>query len=144
MARRARGLGMSVLAYDPYASEEKARAVGVKLVSFDEALAAADFFSLHMPLTPGTKKMFNDAAFAKMKKGARIINVARGGVIDDDALGRALDAGIVAAAALDVFEEEPPKFEGHPLIGRSAGLGGLDSRAVAAGTKRRGCPCPDV
>jgi hypothetical protein len=70
------------------------------------------------PLTAGTKKMFNDAAFAKMKKGARIMNVARGGVIDDDALARALDAGIVASAALDVFEEEPPKFEGHPLIGR--------------------------
>jgi lactate dehydrogenase-like 2-hydroxyacid dehydrogenase len=62
--------------------------------------------------------MFNDSAFAKMKKGARIINVARGGVIDDDALARALDAGIVASAALDVFEEEPPKFEGHPLINR--------------------------
>lgn len=118
VARRARGLGMDVIAYDPYASEEKARAVGVRLVSLDEALAQGDFFSLHMPLTPGTKKMFNDAAFAKMKKGARIINVARGGVIDDDALARALDAGIVAAAALDVFEEEPPKWEGHPLIGR--------------------------
>eukprot|EP00882_Tetradesmus_deserticola_P003397 GHRQ01003593.1.p1 GENE.GHRQ01003593.1~~GHRQ01003593.1.p1 ORF type:complete len:538 (+),score=268.66 GHRQ01003593.1:261-1874(+) len=118
VARRARGLGMHVLAYDPYASEEKARAQGVRLVSFDEALELGDFFSLHMPLTPGTKKMFNDAAFAKMKKGARITNVARGGVIDDDALARALDAGIVAAAALDVFEEEPPQFEGHPLIGR--------------------------
>eukprot|EP00878_Enallax_costatus_P023995 GHUV01025578.1.p1 GENE.GHUV01025578.1~~GHUV01025578.1.p1 ORF type:complete len:552 (+),score=220.22 GHUV01025578.1:123-1658(+) len=118
VARRARGLGMTVIAYDPYASEEKARAVGVKLVTLDEALASGDFFSLHMPLTPGTKKMFNDAAFAKMKKGARIMNVARGGVIDDEALARALDAGIVAAAALDVFEEEPPKFEGHPLIGR--------------------------
>ena len=70
--------------------------------------------------------MFNDAAFAKMKKGARIMNVARGGVIDDDALARALDAGIVAAAALDVFEEEPPKFEGHPLIGRWASMVSLD------------------
>jgi D-3-phosphoglycerate dehydrogenase len=119
VARRARGLGMSVIAYDPYASEEKARAVGVKLVGLDEALAQGDFFSLHMPLTPGTKKMFNDAAFAKMKKGARIVNVARGGVIDDDALARALDAGTVAAAALDVFEEEPPTWEGHPLVGRA-------------------------
>lgn len=118
VARRARGLGMNVIAYDPYASEEKARAVGVTLVSLDDALATGDFFSLHMPLTPGTKKMFNDEAFAKMKRGARLANVARGGVIDDDALARALDAGIVAAAALDVFEEEPPKFEGHPLIGR--------------------------
>lgn len=118
VARRAKGLGMVVIAHDPYASEDKARALGVKLVSFDEALAAADFFSLHMPMTPGTKKMFNDGAFAKMKKGARIINVARGGVIDDDALARALESGQVAGAALDVFEEEPPKFEGHPLIGR--------------------------
>jgi lactate dehydrogenase-like 2-hydroxyacid dehydrogenase len=109
---------MRVVAYDPYASAEKAAAQGVTLVTFDEALAQGDFFSLHMPLTPGTKNMFNDAAFAKMKKGARIMNVARGGVIEDEALARALDAGIVAAAALDVFEEEPPKFEGHPLIGR--------------------------
>jgi len=118
VGRRGRGLGMNVVAYDPYASAEKAAALGVKLVTLDEALAQGDFFSLHMPLTPGTKGMFNDAAFAKMKKGARIMNVARGGVIDDEALARALDAGIVAAAALDVFVEEPPKFEGHPLIGR--------------------------
>ena len=118
VARRAKGLGMDVIAHDPYASEDKARALGVQLVSFDDALARGDFFSLHMPMTPGTKKMFNDAAFAKMKKGARIVNVARGGVIDDDALARALDAGQVAGAALDVFEEEPPKWEGHPLIGR--------------------------
>lgn len=124
MARRARGLGMRVIAYDPYASAEKAAAQGVTLVTFDEALAQGDFFSLHMPLTPGTKNMFNDAAFAKMKKGARIMNVARGGVIEDEALARALDAGIVAAAALDVFEEEPPKFEGHPLIGRWGPRGG--------------------
>jgi D-3-phosphoglycerate dehydrogenase len=109
---------MHVVAYDPYASEEKARAAGVTLVTLDEALATADFFSLHMPLTPGTKHMFNDEAFGKMKKGARLMNVARGGVIDDDALARALDSGKVAAAALDVFAEEPPKFEGHPLIGR--------------------------
>lgn len=119
VARRAKGLGMEVIAYDPYASAEKAAAVGVKLVTLDEALAAGDFFSLHMPLTPGTKNMFNDAAFAKMKKGARIVNVARGGVIDDVALAKALDEGIVAAAALDVFEVEPPQFENHPLIGRS-------------------------
>lgn len=118
VARRCKGLGMTVLAYDPFASEEKARAVGVRLVTLDEALAAADFFSLHMPLTPGTKNMFNDEAFAKMKKGARVINVARGGVIDEAALARALDSGIVAAAALDVFAEEPPKFEGHPLLNR--------------------------
>ena len=117
VARRARGLGMTVIAHDPYASEERAAAQGVSLVSFDEALAQGDFFSLHMPLTPGTKELFNDEAFAKMKRGGRIINVARGGVIDDAALARALDAGIVAGAALDVFAKEPPPGD-HPLVGR--------------------------
>jgi len=117
VARRARGLGMTVIAHDPYASEERATAVGVTLVPFDEALERGDFFSLHMPLTPSTKGMFNDETFGKIKKGARIINVARGGVIDDAALARALDAGIVAGAALDVFDPEPPAAD-HPLVGR--------------------------
>jgi D-3-phosphoglycerate dehydrogenase len=117
VARRCKGLGMSILAYDPYASEERAAALGVTLVSLDEALAQGDFFSLHMPLTEGTKQMFNDAAFAKIKRGARIVNVARGGVIDDAALARALDSGAVAGAALDVFEVEPPPAD-NPLVGR--------------------------
>ncbi|EFN59904.1 hypothetical protein CHLNCDRAFT_56437 [Chlorella variabilis] len=119
VARRAKGLGMAVVAYDPYASQEKAAALGVKLVTLDEALAQGDFFSLHTPLTPNTKGMFNDELFAKMKKGARIVNVARGGVIDDDALKRALDAGIVAGAALDVFSTEPPP-EDNPLVSHPA------------------------
>lgn len=109
VARRAKGLGMHVIAHDPYAPADKARAIGVDLVSFEEAITVADFFSLHMPLTPATEKIFNDEAFAKMKKGARIVNVARGGVIDEDALLKALDAGIVAQAALDVFTVEPPE-----------------------------------
>ncbi|KAF7814593.1 D-3-phosphoglycerate dehydrogenase 2, chloroplastic-like [Senna tora] len=108
VARRAKGLGMNVIAHDPYAPADRARAIGVELVSFDEAITTADFISLHMPLTPTTNKIFNDNSFAKMKKGVRIINVARGGVIDEDALVRALDSGIVAQAALDVFTEEPP------------------------------------
>lgn len=108
VARRAKGLGMSVIAHDPYAPADRARAVGVDLVSFEEAISTADFISLHMPLTPVTSKIFNDETFSKMKKGARIINVARGGVIDEDALVRALDSGTVAQAALDVFTEEPP------------------------------------
>ncbi|PWA51833.1 D-3-phosphoglycerate dehydrogenase [Artemisia annua] len=109
VARRAKGLGMHVVAHDPYAPADRARAIGVELVSFDEAVSTADFISLHMPLTPTTSKVFNDVTFAKMKKGVRIINVARGGVIDEDALLRALDSGLVAQAALDVFCEEPPK-----------------------------------
>lgn len=108
VARRAKGLGMNVIAHDPYAPADRARAVGVELVSFDQAITTADFISLHMPLTPTTNKVFNDNTFAKMKKGVRIINVARGGVIDEDALVKALDCGIVAQAALDVFTEEPP------------------------------------
>jgi D-3-phosphoglycerate dehydrogenase len=108
VARRAKGLGMTVISHDPYAPADRARALGVDLVSFDQAISTADFVSLHMPLTPATKKVFNDETFSKMKKGVRLINVARGGVIDEDALVRALDAGIVAQAALDVFCEEPP------------------------------------
>lgn len=96
VARRAKGLGMHVIAHDPYTPADRARAMGVDLVGFDEAIAAADFISLHMPLNPATAKILNDETFAKMKKGVRIINVARGGVIDEEALVRALDAGIVA------------------------------------------------
>jgi D-3-phosphoglycerate dehydrogenase len=118
VGRRAKGLGFTVIAYDPYASEAKAAAVGVRLVPLDEALATADFFSLHMPMTPDTKGLFGAAAFKKMKKGARIVNVARGGVIDDDALAAALDDGTVAGAALDVFVKEPPPAD-HPLVGRA-------------------------
>lgn len=96
VARRAKGLGMHVIAHDPYAPAERARALGVELVSFDDAITTADFISLHMPLTATTNKMFNDETFARMKQGVRIINVARGGVIDEDALVRALDNGQVA------------------------------------------------
>ncbi|XP_073150933.1 D-3-phosphoglycerate dehydrogenase 1, chloroplastic-like [Henckelia pumila] len=108
VARRAKGLGMHVIAHDPYAPADRARAIGVELVTFDEAIASADFISLHMPLTAATSKIMNDETFAKVKKGVRIINVARGGVIDEEALVKALDAGIVAQAALDVFIVEPP------------------------------------
>jgi len=96
VARRAKGLGMDVIAHDPYAAVDRARAIGVDLVSFDEAISTADFISLHMPLTPSTAKLFNDETFAKVRKGVRIINVARGGVVDEEALLRALDNGTVA------------------------------------------------
>lgn len=100
VARRAKGLGMHVIAHDPYAPVGRVRAVGAELVSFDEAITTADFISLHMPLTSTTSKIFNDEAFGKMKKGVRIINVARGGVIDEDALVRALDNGTVAQVSV--------------------------------------------
>ena len=117
VARRAKGLGMKCIAYDPYAPAERVRAVGAELVSFDDALATGDFFSLHMPLTASTQNLFNKETFAKMKKGAFIINVARGGVIEDAALVEALDNGTVKGAALDVFEIEPPAAD-HPLVKR--------------------------
>ncbi|KAL8537870.1 hypothetical protein ACS0TY_012849 [Phlomoides rotata] len=116
VARRAKGLGMHVISHDPYAPAERARALGVDLVSFDEAISTAHFISLHMPLTPTTNKIFNDQTFAKMKKGVRIVNVARGGVIDEDALVRALDTGIVAQAALDVFTKEPPSQDSKLVL----------------------------
>lgn len=116
VARRAKGLGLRVVAYDPYAPAERVRAVGAELVPFDEALALGDFFSLHMPLTASTANLFNREAFAKMKKGAFVINVARGGVIEDAALVEALDNGTVKGAALDVFEVEPPSLS--PLVCR--------------------------
>lgn len=100
VARRAKGLGMQVIAHDPYAPADRARALGVELVSFNQAISTADFISLHMPLTPATSKVFNDDTFALMKKGARLINVARGGVIDEDALVRALDSGVVAQVVI--------------------------------------------
>lgn len=103
VARRAKGLGMHVIAHDPYAPADRARAIGAELVSFEEAISTADFISLHMPLTPTTSKVFNDETFGKMKKGVRIINVARGGVIDEDALVRALDNGTVAQVKKSAF-----------------------------------------
>ncbi|KAF3338995.1 hypothetical protein FCM35_KLT16466 [Carex littledalei] len=116
VARRAKGLGMHVVAHDPYASAARAHAIGVDLISFEEAISTADFISLHMPLTPSTDKMLNDETFAKMKKGVRIVNVARGGVIDEEALVRALDSGIVAQAALDVFTKEPPAADSKLVL----------------------------
>ena len=107
VARRAKGLGMDVIAHDPYAPVDRARAIGVDLVSFDEAISTADFISLHMPLTPSTTKLFDDDTFAKMTKGVRIINVARGGVVDEEALLRALDNGTVAQVVYFVMAIHP-------------------------------------
>ncbi|XP_006657207.3 D-3-phosphoglycerate dehydrogenase 3, chloroplastic-like [Oryza brachyantha] len=133
VARRAKGLGMDIIAHDPYAPVDRARAIGVDLVSFDEAISSADFISLHMPLTPSTAKLFDDETFANMKKGVRIINVARGGVVDEDALLRALDNGTVSQAALDVFTEEPPpkdsKLVHHENVTVTPHLGASTSEA---------------
>jgi D-3-phosphoglycerate dehydrogenase len=108
VAQRARAFGMKVIAHDPFISREIAESFGVQLMSFDEVCAAADFLTLHLPATTETKHILNDARFAKMKPGIRIINTARGELIDEAALKRAIENKIVAGAGLDVFEKEPP------------------------------------
>jgi D-3-phosphoglycerate dehydrogenase len=108
VAKMAQGMGMIVITYDPFLSEEKAKALGVKAVGLDELIKKADFITVHTPLTKETKGLINAKRIAMMKKGVRLINSARGGIIDENALCDALKSGHVAAAALDVFEKEPP------------------------------------
>ena len=115
VADRALGLKMKVIGYDPILTAEAAARVGVELVSLDELFARSDFITVHTPLTDDTRGIVGKAAFAKMKKGARIINCARGGIVDEGALADALKSGQVAGAALDVFVEEPPPAD-HPLL----------------------------
>jgi D-3-phosphoglycerate dehydrogenase len=115
VAKRAQAFGMEVIAFDPYVSEDAARANKVMLVSLDELLAQADFVTLHSSLTQGSRGLLDEAAIAKMKPGARVINVARGALVDSDALCKALMEGKLGGAALDVFEEEPPSAD-HPLF----------------------------
>lgn len=114
---RAQGLRMKVIAFDPMLTADKAKAMGVELVTLDELFTRADVITLHVPLLPGTKHIVNDAAFAKMKKGVLFINAARGGLVDENALLKAIEAGIVRGAALDVFEVEPAVAD-HPLFKR--------------------------
>ncbi len=107
VADRALGLKMKVLAYDPYLSPERAKAICVEKVELDALFAGADFISLHTPLTDATRDIIGAAAIAKMKKGVRIVNCARGGLVVEEDLKAGLESGHVAAAALDVFAEEP-------------------------------------
>lgn len=109
VAKRAQAFGMKVIAYDPYLRAERALQMGVEAVSLDEIFKRSDFITLHMPLTADTKHMIGEKEIAKMKKSVRIINCARGGLIDELALAKAIEAGRVAGAAIDVFESEPPK-----------------------------------
>lgn len=115
VASRAQGLKMKVIASDPYLTEEKAESLNIKKVELDELLAQADFITLHTPLNDSTRNILNKETLAKVKDGVRIVNCARGGLIDEAALKEAIDAGKVAGAALDVFETEPAKE--NPLFG---------------------------
>jgi len=104
---RARGLKMKVIAYDPFLSEDRADQLGVEKVTLDDLFARADFITLHVPLTDQTRNILSAEAIAKLKPGVRIINCARGGLVDEVALAEAIRSGHVAGAAFDVFAEEP-------------------------------------
>lgn len=107
VAERAKGLGMRVLGYDPYVTEERTRALGVECVDFDELLKESDFISVHLPKTKETIGMFGPKEFAKMKDGVRLLNTARGGIYQEEALVEALKSGKVASAGIDVYSVEP-------------------------------------
>jgi D-3-phosphoglycerate dehydrogenase len=117
VAPKAQAFGMKVLAYDPYVKPEVFKAVKVDSVDLDTLLKTSDYVSVHAPLLPATRGMLNAAAFAKMKKGAYIVNTARGPLIDEPALIAALDAGQIAGAGLDVVAAEPLAKD-SPLLGR--------------------------
>ena len=117
LAPKAKAFGLRVLTHDPYVKPDALAAAGVEGVSFDDLLARADFISVHAPLVPATRGLMNAAAFAKMKKGAFLINTARGPLVDEAALVAALDAGQLGGAALDVVTAEPLAKD-SPLMGR--------------------------
>ncbi|CAI8292518.1 MAG: D-3-phosphoglycerate dehydrogenase [Puniceicoccaceae bacterium MED-G32] len=108
VSKRARAFQMKVLAYDPYLTEARAKDLGVTLAKFDELVEQSDYITVHMPLTDDTKHMINSKTIQQMKKGVRIFNCARGGIIDEAALIEGLKSGHIAAAGLDVYEDEPP------------------------------------
>jgi D-3-phosphoglycerate dehydrogenase len=132
VADRAIGLKMKVIAYDPFLSPERAVDLGVEKVELADLFKRADFITLHAPLTDKTKNIVGADAIAKLKKGVRIINCARGGLVDEHALRAALDSGHVAGAAFDVFIEEPatenPLF-GHPNVVCTPHLGAATTEA---------------
>jgi D-3-phosphoglycerate dehydrogenase len=135
VAQRARGFNMRVLAFDPFVSAERYKELGVeKAADSDEIYAQADFITVHLPKTPETEGWLNAEAFAKMRDGVRILNVARGGLIDDAALKDALDSGKVGGAALDVFPSEPmtdyPLFDGYPNVVVTPHLGASTAEAT--------------
>jgi D-3-phosphoglycerate dehydrogenase len=115
VAARARAFGMSVLAFDPYFTQEAARELGIEMIALDELIARSDFITLHTPLTDETRYLINAAAIEKMKPGVRLINCARGGLIEERALHEGIVSGKVAGAALDVFEQEPTPPD-NPLL----------------------------
>ncbi len=132
VADRAVGVKMRVIAFDPFLSPERAKDIGVEKVELEALLSRADFITLHTPMTPQTKNVLSAEALARTKKGVRIINCARGGLVDEAALRAALDSGHVAGAAFDVFVEEPATNNvlfGHPNVICTPHLGAATNEA---------------
>jgi D-3-phosphoglycerate dehydrogenase len=123
---------MRVVACDPFVTREQATAAGVHLVPFDEVVRNSDWITLHAPLDDGTRRMIGEAQLAAMKDGVVLVNCARGGLVDEDAVLRALEAGKVAAVAFDVFDREPPGRHAlfrHPRSVFTPHLGGQTAEA---------------
>ena len=141
VARRAASFGMRLVAFDPFVAPDFAARMGVTVMSLDEVLEQADFVTLHTPLTAGTTNLISAPQLAKMKPGARLINVARGELVDDDALLEALENEHLAGAALDVFTNEPPgdlPLLKHPRLVATPHLGASTQESAAGGRHRGG------
>ncbi|GMS85303.1 hypothetical protein PENTCL1PPCAC_7478, partial [Pristionchus entomophagus] len=126
VASRMQAFGMTVVGYDPIVSKEDAAAINIESLPLEEIWPRADYVTVHVPLIPATENLINDQVLSKCKKGVRIINVARGGIVDESALFSALEDGRVGGAALDVFLEEPPKdrsLVSHPRVIATPHLG---------------------
>jgi len=132
VARCAAGIGMKVIAHDPFVAPDKGAAMGLRLVDLDEVIRASDFISIHSPRTEKTKGMFNRDAFARMKKGVFLVNCARGGIVVEKDLVEALNAGIVRGAGVDVYDKEPPEswdLARHPRVIASPHIGASTAEA---------------
>lgn len=132
VAKRAKAFHMHILAYDPYITQERAKQLGIHLGTIDEIFTQADFITIHTPLTKDTKYLIDEKAFSMMKKGVRLANCARGGIIKEEALLKALDEGVVEVAALDAYEKEPPldsPLLKHPKVITTPHLGASTQEA---------------
>ena len=132
VAKRAKAFNMKIVAFDPYITKERAEQLGVTLGTVHDVVKQADFITVHTPMTKETKYLIDDEEFAMMKPGVRLINCARGGIIREEALLKALNEGIVAAAALDVYEQEPPlenPLTAHPHVVTTPHLGASTEEA---------------
>src|SRR5204862_81046 len=135
VAERARAFKMEIVAYDPFIGKDAAAARGIPLLTLDELLARADVVTLHLPLADQSRHLIGAAEIARMKHGARIVNCARGGLVDEAALLTALEKGDLGGAALDVFESEPkpdPRLINHPRVVATPHLGASTEEANAS------------